>query len=162
RRLRPGDLLAALPHWGAIPIAAWAQLSVGCPGSVPRPLRAPASLVPRVRVRLILCAIAAQYCARLPEIQSILILETWPTSNRHPGQNFQHFQTGFLRGIRRIVPLPTQRARRMRNIPLPSASEGESGRAGFHDGTESYVQLGAQSGRILSGTTLSGQSELFR
>ena len=49
----------------------------------------------------------------------------------------------------------------MRDIPYQSASEGESG-AGFRDATLSHVQLGAQSGRILSGTTLSGQSELFR
>ena len=49
----------------------------------------------------------------------------------------------------------------MSDIPYQSASEGESG-AGFRDATLSYVQLGAQSGRILSGTTLSGQLELFR
>lgn len=52
-------------------------------------------------------------------------------------------------------------ARRMRDIPYQSASEGESG-AGFRDATLSNVQLGAQSGRILSGITLSGQSEIFR
>ena len=49
----------------------------------------------------------------------------------------------------------------MRDIPYQSASEGESG-AGFRDATLSHVQLSAQSGRILSGTTLSGQLELFR
>jgi hypothetical protein len=49
----------------------------------------------------------------------------------------------------------------MRDIPYQSASEGESG-AGSRDATLSHVQLGAHSGRILSGTTLSGQLELFR
>ena len=50
----------------------------------------------------------------------------------------------------------------MRDIPYQSASEGESGELNFRDATLANIQLGAQSGRMLSGTTLTGQLELFR
>ena len=47
----------------------------------------------------------------------------------------------------------------MSDIPYQSASEGESCEPDFRQSRGAKPKLGAHSGRMLSGTTLSGQSE---